>query len=70
VAYVDWLVMWHSYMSREVPLVGNTNMSIDDKMCLTLVIRYTWLLHARHHLQLASTAHVWRRVAPGYCKQL
>jgi hypothetical protein len=30
VAYIDWLMMWHSCMSREVPLVGHTNISIDD----------------------------------------
>jgi hypothetical protein len=30
VACVDWLMMWHSYMSREVSLVGYTNISIDD----------------------------------------
>jgi hypothetical protein len=30
VACVDWLIMWHSCMSREVPLVGHTNISIDD----------------------------------------
>jgi hypothetical protein len=31
VACIDWLMMWHSCMSREVPLVGYTNISIDDK---------------------------------------
>jgi hypothetical protein len=31
VACVDWLMMWHSCMSREVPLVVSyTNISIDD----------------------------------------
>jgi hypothetical protein len=30
VACVDWLMMCHSRMSREVPLVGHTNISIDD----------------------------------------
>jgi hypothetical protein len=29
-ACVDWLMMWYSCMSREVPLVGHTNISIDD----------------------------------------
>jgi hypothetical protein len=27
---VNWLMMWHSYMSREVTLVGPTNISVDD----------------------------------------
>jgi hypothetical protein len=29
--YIDWLMMLHSCMSREVPLVGYTNISIDDE---------------------------------------
>jgi hypothetical protein len=37
VAWVDWLMMWHSYISREVPLVGHTNINIDD-----------FLVHARN----------------------
>jgi hypothetical protein len=36
VACIDWLMMWHSCMSREVSLVGRTNISIDD------VIMFEW----------------------------
>jgi hypothetical protein len=35
---VRGMMMWHSCMSREVPLVGYTNISIDDLSLLTLVI--------------------------------
>jgi hypothetical protein len=31
VTYVNWLMICHSYMSRQVSLVGHTNISIDDK---------------------------------------
>jgi hypothetical protein len=30
VACIDWLMMCHSCVLREVPLVGHTNISIDD----------------------------------------
>jgi hypothetical protein len=30
-AYIDWLMMLHSCISREVPLVGYTNISINDE---------------------------------------
>jgi hypothetical protein len=30
VVCVDWLMMWYSCMSREITLVGHTNISIDD----------------------------------------
>jgi hypothetical protein len=29
-ACVDWLMMWYGCMSREISLVGHTNISIDD----------------------------------------
>jgi hypothetical protein len=35
VACVDWLMMWYSCMSREVFLVGHTNISIDDMLDFT-----------------------------------
>jgi hypothetical protein len=30
VACVDWLMMWYSCISREIHVVGHTNISIDD----------------------------------------
>jgi hypothetical protein len=30
VTCVDWLMMWHNCMSREVFLLGHRNISIDD----------------------------------------
>jgi hypothetical protein len=32
VACIDWLMVWYSCMSREVTLVGHTNISIDGKL--------------------------------------
>jgi hypothetical protein len=31
VIYVDWVVMWPMCMSREIFLVGHTNINIEDK---------------------------------------
>jgi hypothetical protein len=40
---VDWLMMWHSCMSRGVLLAGHTNISIDDKV----TVKKKFASHAR-----------------------
>jgi hypothetical protein len=42
VACVYWLMMWPSCMSRDVPLVGHTNISIDDLLYIRTYSIFCW----------------------------
>jgi hypothetical protein len=61
-ACVDWLMMWHSCMSREVPLVGHTNISIDDAYTMEcLVYNLTTIWHKYLKLQSSQIKFVIKR---------